>query len=80
VSTNRITVLGTATLSGLTLTLDVQGTLPEGPYLLATGIGSEQFKAITNIPQQAGYLAKTVYRTGDLVLILSKTGTMVRFL
>jgi autotransporter-associated beta strand protein len=79
-SNNRITVLGTATLSGLTLVLDVQGVLSENTYVLATGLGAAMFKDITNVPQQTGYSVKKVYRDGELVLLVAKKGTMIRFL
>ena len=74
-----ITVLGTATLSGLTLVLDVQGMLSERTYKLATGLASATFKNITNVPQQAGYVVKADYRAGELVLIVSKIGTVIRY-
>lgn len=74
-----ITVLGTATLSGLTLVLDVQGVLSERTYKLATGLASATFKNITNVPQQSGYVVKTDYRAGELVLIVSKKGTVIRY-
>ncbi|MEI6646554.1 MAG: autotransporter-associated beta strand repeat-containing protein [bacterium] len=81
-STNDlITVSGTATLSDLTLALDVQGFLPVGSYVLANGLGSTQFKDINNKPSlPTGYWVKTVYRDGELVLLLLKNGTLVRFL
>jgi fibronectin-binding autotransporter adhesin len=78
-SNNSITVLGTATLSGLTLTLDVQGVLSENTYVLATGLGSATFKSITNVPQQSGYSVMTAYRAGELVLVVSKNGTVIRY-
>ena len=78
-SNDCITVLGTATLSGLTLTLDVQGVLSENTYVLATGLGSATFKDIMNVPQQTGYLVKTAYRADQLVLVVSKKGTVIRY-
>ncbi len=75
---NLITVSGTATLSGLTLALDVQGLLPTGSYVLAKGLGTAQFKAITGLPQQAGKLANVSYIGGQLRLVVSNKGTSLR--
>ena len=77
---NLITVSGTATLSGLTLALDVQGLLPAGSYVLAKGLGAAQFKAITGLPQQSGQSVKATYVTGQLMLVVSNKGTSLRVL
>jgi hypothetical protein len=77
---NLITVSGTATLSGLTLALDVQGLLPAGSYVLAKGLGAAQFKAITGLPQQSGQSVKATYVTGQLMLVVSNKGTSLRIL
>jgi autotransporter-associated beta strand protein len=80
-STNDfIDVSGTATLSGLTLALDVQGLLPTGSYVLAKGLGAAQFKAVTGIPQQATRSATVTYVNGQLVLAVYPKGLMIRVL
>ena len=77
-STNDlITVSGTAALSELTLALDVQGLLPIGSYVLATGLGTTQFKAVTGIPQQERKSIRVTYVAGQLVLGVYPNGTMI---
>jgi autotransporter-associated beta strand protein len=76
-SNDRITFLGTATLSGLTLALNVQGLLPAGSYVLAQGLGAAQFKAVTGVPQQAGQAVNVSYVAGQLVLVVSNKGTLI---
>jgi autotransporter-associated beta strand protein len=78
VSTNDlITVSGTATLSNLTLALDVQGILPIGSYVLAKGLDAAQFKAVTGTPQNATKWSNVTYVNGQLVLVVSDKGTMI---
>lgn len=72
-----IAVSGTATLSGLTLALDVQGSLQAGSYVLAQGLGAAQFKAVTGVPQQAGQAVNVSYVAGQLVLVVSNKGTLI---
>jgi autotransporter-associated beta strand protein len=73
-------VSGTATLSGLTLALNVQGLLPAGSYVLAKGLGAAQFNAVTGIPQQAGRSFKVSYVNGQLALVVSNKGTLISVL
>ncbi len=72
-----IDVQGKAVLSGLTLDLDVTGSLAYGVYVLAQGIGGSQFASVTDLPVKPGTLTKVRYANGRLMLTLSPVGTFI---